>query len=158
MVSVASSVPTGGIFLLNFFKPFYVNSGLKCKCDPHREILETQHLKHCKKRMRNAVAYPGFYRRGRQLLRSANIVSDSFSPKLNDNEKILVQKGRGDTSLGSPRPSTDHPRDGVTFSVITVLFVNVSKCGVVNSLWLVINIKQLAIVNLPLPIWIDYHY
>ena len=33
MVSVVSSIPTGGNFLLNFFVPLDVNSGLKCKCD-----------------------------------------------------------------------------------------------------------------------------
>ena len=32
MVSVVSSIPTGGNFL-NFFKPLDVNFGLKCKCD-----------------------------------------------------------------------------------------------------------------------------
>ena len=33
MVSVMSSISTGDIFLLNFFKLLDVNSGLKCKCD-----------------------------------------------------------------------------------------------------------------------------
>ena len=35
MISVVSSIPSGGqaTFLLTFFKPFDVNSGLKCKCD-----------------------------------------------------------------------------------------------------------------------------
>ena len=34
MVSVVSSNPVeGGNFLLKFFKPLDVNSGLKCKCD-----------------------------------------------------------------------------------------------------------------------------
>ena len=27
-----------------------------------------------------------------------------------------------------------------------------------NSLWVVINAQKIAIENLPLPIWIDYHY
>ena len=33
MVSVVSLIPTGGNFLLIFFKPLDGNSGLKCKCD-----------------------------------------------------------------------------------------------------------------------------
>ena len=33
IVSVVSSLPTGGNFLLNFFKTLDVHSGLKCKCD-----------------------------------------------------------------------------------------------------------------------------
>ena len=33
MVSAVSSIPIGGNFLLTFFKPLGVDSGLKCKCD-----------------------------------------------------------------------------------------------------------------------------
>ena len=35
MVSVVTSIPTGGNFLLKFFKSLDVDSGLKCKCDPN---------------------------------------------------------------------------------------------------------------------------
>ena len=44
------------------------------------------------------------------------------------------------------------------FKLLVVNNRNQCKCSEVNSVWLVIQVEKLAMVNLPLPIWIDYHY
>ena len=44
------------------------------------------------------------------------------------------------------------------FKLLVVNYRNQSEWVMVHSLWLVTNAKKLATVNLPLPIWIDYHY
>ena len=44
------------------------------------------------------------------------------------------------------------------FKLVVVNNDNQSEWAMVNSLWLVINAKILASVNLPLLIWIDYHF
>ena len=44
------------------------------------------------------------------------------------------------------------------FKLVVVNSSNQSKPATVVLLWLVTKAKKLAIVNLPLPIWRDYHY